>query len=97
MHDGPGNVSCRFEDAAELNRRIGSPPGPFWGHTPRFKDAALVWRASFPFTTGAGQILRDLRHTERHLRDIKRNAFPVWKLAGQGAAGSQALLVAPGR
>lgn len=31
MHDGPGNVSRRFEDAAELNRRIGSPPGPFWG------------------------------------------------------------------
>ncbi len=95
MHDGPGNVSCRFEDAAELNRRIGSPPGPFWGHTPRFKDAALVWRASFPFTTRAGQILCDLRHTERHLQDIKRNAFPVWKLAGQGAAGSQALLGIP--
>jgi precorrin-8X/cobalt-precorrin-8 methylmutase len=95
VHDGPGNVSCRFKDAAELNRRIGSPPGPFWGHTPGFQDPALVWRASFPFQTQAGQTLHELRHTERHLRDVKRTAWPVWKLAGQGGVGSQALLGIP--
>jgi hypothetical protein len=95
MHDGPGNASCRFDDAAELNRRIGSPPGPFWGHAPGFSDAALGWSVEFPFQTPAGQTLRSLRHTERHLRDAKRNAFPAWKLAGQGAPGSQALLGIP--
>jgi hypothetical protein len=94
-HDGTSNANRRFHDAAELNRVIGSPPGPFWGHPQNFSDAALTWRVGFPFHVTDGQQLRELRHTERHLRKVKRTAFPVWKLAGQGAVGSQALLGIP--
>jgi hypothetical protein len=95
MHDGLNNANRRFEDAVQLNKAIGSPPGPFWGHPERFHDPALTWKVSFPFTTTGGQQLRELRHTERYLRMRKRMPFPVWKLAGQGAVGSQALLGIP--
>lgn len=95
MHDSSNNANRRFEDAAQLNLAIGTPPGPFWGHPKGFVDSALTWKVSFPFTTAGGQQLRELRHTERYLRTLKRMPFPVWKLAGQGAVGSQALLGIP--
>lgn len=95
IHDSASNANTRFQDAAELNRALGRPPGPFWGHPQRFSDDALIWRISFPFRMSDGRQLHELRHTERHLRDVKRTAFPVWKLAGQGAVGSQALLGIP--
>jgi hypothetical protein len=95
MHDAATNANCRFEDAAELNRAIGSRPGPFWGHPQGFVHPALVWKVSFPFGTKSGRELPELRHTERHLRSVNRLPFPVWKLAGQGAVGSQALLGIP--
>jgi precorrin-8X/cobalt-precorrin-8 methylmutase len=92
IDEGPANANRRFANAAELNRRLGSPPGPFWGHPPGFTDPALGWRVRFPFRAAAGHELRQGRHTERWLRNVKRTPSPVWKLAGQGAAGSQALL-----
>lgn len=95
MHDAPDNANRRFADAAKLNETMGAPPGPFWGHPPGFADPRLTWRVSFPFRAACSQLLRELRHTERHLRDTKRLPFPVWKLAGQGAVGSQALLGIP--
>lgn len=95
MYDAPNNTNRRFDDAAKLNELMGSPPGPFWGHPPGFVDSRLTWRVSFPFRTARGQTLRELRHTELHLRNTKRLPFPVWKLAGQGAVGSQALLGIP--
>jgi precorrin-8X/cobalt-precorrin-8 methylmutase len=95
MHDSPNNANHRFHDAAKLNEAIGAPPGPFWGHPPGFADPALTWQVTFPFRTPTGRTLRELRHTERHLRSLKRLPFPVWKLAGQGAVSSQALLGIP--
>ena len=95
MHDGPNNANQRFHDAAKLNEAIGSPPGPFWGHPSGFIESALTWKVAFPFNTRNGRTLRELRHTERHLRTLKRLPFPVWKLAGQGAVGSQSLLGIP--
>jgi precorrin-8X/cobalt-precorrin-8 methylmutase len=95
MRDAPNNANRRFHDAATLNEAMGAPPGPFWGHAPGFVDPRLTWRVRFPFRAACGQLLRELRHTERHLRDTKRLPFPVWKLAGQGAVGSQALLGIP--
>jgi precorrin-8X/cobalt-precorrin-8 methylmutase len=95
MRDSDNNGNRRFDDAARLNEAIGSPPGPFWGHPSGFVSPVLTWNVSFPFRTAGGQTLRELRHTERHLRTLKRLPFPVWKLAGQGAVGSQALLGIP--
>jgi precorrin-8X/cobalt-precorrin-8 methylmutase len=95
MHDASNNANRRFDDARALNEAIGSPPGPFWGHPPGFIDSALTWKVKFPFSTPHGPPLGELRHTERHLRSLKRLPFPVWKLAGQGAVGSQALLGIP--
>lgn len=95
MHDSSNNANHRFHDAARLNEAIGSPPGPFWGHPPGVVDPALCWKVAFPFRTPNGGTLRELRHTERHLRSLKRLPFPVWKLAGQGAVGSQTLLGIP--
>jgi hypothetical protein len=95
MHDGANNANRRFDDAAGLNRLIGSPPGPFWGHPQGFGNDALGWKVRFPFATRGGQRLSELRHTERHLRNIRRTAWPVWKLFGQGAVGSQTLLGIP--
>jgi hypothetical protein len=95
IQDAPNNANLRFDDAARLNEAIGSPPGPFWGHPSGFTSPALTWNVKFPFRTARGQTLHELRHTERHLRGLKRLPFPVWKLAGQGAVGSQALLGIP--
>lgn len=95
MHDAANNANRRFDDAATLNEAIGSPPGPFWGHPPGFIHSALTWKVRFPFGTQHGPPLGELRHTERQLRSVKRLPFPVWKLAGQGAVGSQALLGIP--
>jgi precorrin-8X/cobalt-precorrin-8 methylmutase len=95
MYDGANNANRRFQDAADLNRAIGSNSGPFWGHAASFSDEALTWKVEFPVKTITGWQIRELRHTERHLRRVKRSPLPVWKLAGQGAVGSQTLLGIP--
>jgi precorrin-8X/cobalt-precorrin-8 methylmutase len=95
IEDGVDNSNARFDYAVGLNRRIGSPPGPFWGHPPGFSDDALTWRVSFPFATANGLVLGALRNTDRQLRSVNRTVLPVWKLAGQGAVGSQTLLGIP--
>jgi precorrin-8X/cobalt-precorrin-8 methylmutase len=86
--DDAGNRNNRFAVAADLNRRIAAGPAPFWG-CPR--------AAQSPFLA----MTHHRRHetlglAEKRLADGRLTGpQPVWKLAGTGAAGSQALTGIP--
>jgi len=88
IRDGSCNENNRFEVAARLNERIARGPAPFWG-CPR---------------GSAGRFLAMTHHrrhgelglAERRLADGRiAGPQPVWKLAGTGSAGSQALMGIP--
>jgi len=88
ISDDARNQNNRFAVAAELNERIAAGPAPFWG-CPR--------AAQGPFLA----MTHHRRHeslglAEKRLADGRVNGpQPVWKLAGTGAAGSQALTGIP--
>lgn len=92
--DDAANRSNRFAVAAEMNRRVGGGPGPFWGcPTAEVRDgltATMRGLFGFPFTAGGTSLAR-LRLTETRTRGVQE----TWKLMGAGSVGSQALLGIP--
>jgi hypothetical protein len=94
VDDAEDNVSNRFEAAANLNRRIGGGPGPFWGCGARAVPGGLTGTKKglfdFPFASRGGDLGR-LRITDTALSGVQE----VWKLSGAGSVGSQALVRIP--
>lgn len=86
--DGADNANNRFDVAESLNRCLTGEAFPFWGN---------VREEERPFLRRRGRRAHgpdDLR--ERRLCDLRLpRTQPVWKLAGVGAAGSQALTGIP--
>lgn len=88
LTDTPDNLNNRFDLAEDLNRRLSGGPFPFWGIAREEERRYLVRRGRRPHEPG------DL--AERRLCDRRvPTAQPVWKLAGIGSAGSQALTGIP--
>lgn len=90
VDDDVHNDNNRFEVAAELNRRIGHPVGPFWGCPPSQVRPRLA--PTKPASFGG---LGEWRYTEQVLREGGLRPFSVWQLLGAGAVGSQTLLGIP--
>ena len=86
--EAPGNRNNRFEAAARLNQRLGQGAAPFWG-CPR--AAAGPFLAMTHHRRHAAIGLAEHRLADRRLSGPQ----PVWKLAGAGSAGSQALTGIP--
>lgn len=91
VSDDTRNRNNRFEVAAELNRRAGMTPGPFWGSPPARTSAHLG--ATKPMS--ATSPVAELRETERALRALDRHPKSVWQLLGAGSVGSQTLTALP--
>lgn len=85
IEDGPDNANNRFAAADRLNAVMGLPAGPFWGHPQgrRFERLAP--------TRPAYDRLAERRIGERYISGPQ----PVWKLAGVGSVGGQALTGIP--
>jgi hypothetical protein len=88
LDDGPDNRNNRFDLAERLNERLSGEAFPFWGNVRDETRRHLLRRGRRPHGPG------DL--AERRLCDLcLRSTQPVWKLAGIGAAGGQALTGIP--
>jgi len=86
--DGDDNANNRFDLAERLNERLSGEAFPFWGNVREEARPFLRRRGRRPH--GADDL------AERRLCDsLVRSTQPVWKLAGVGAAGSQALTGIP--
>ena len=85
VDDGADNANNRFAVADRLNAAMGQPAGPFWGHPQgrRFGHLAM--------TRPPYDGLAEKRIGERYISGPQ----PVWKLAGAGSVGSQALTGIP--
>ncbi|PJK31391.1 hypothetical protein [Minwuia thermotolerans] len=89
VEDGPKDANNRFDVADRLNRRIGNPPGPFWGR-PRTQAAETVYETRPPFGHHG---FTEWRLVERQVREAGHKSIQsVWKLAYAGSVGSQALM-----
>lgn len=86
ISDGPDNANDRFEVAAAVNRLFPGT-GPFWGRPAGLDLPDLPARG----TLRHGHGLPERRAVERAVP----RAQPVWKLFGNGSAGSQTLLGLP--
>ena len=87
--DADDNANNRFEVAAELNRRIGAGPGPFWGCPPQRCSPTLTK------TKVLADSLAEWRIVENQLRRAGRRPFSGWQLLGAGSVGSQSLVGIP--
>ena len=87
--DADDNANNRFEVAAELNRRIGTGPGPFWGCPPRRRSPTLTT------TKVLADPLAEWRIVEHELRRAGHRPFSGWQLLGVGSVGSQSLVGIP--
>lgn len=88
IEDRPDNRNNRFDVAAALNERLSGEAFPFWGDVAESGRRFLRRRGRRPH--GAGDL------AERRLCEGRiRSTQPVWKLAGAGAVGSQALTGIP--
>lgn len=88
LADGPDNANNRFDLAERLNERLSGGAFPFWGLAREETRRFLVRRGRRPHGPA------DL--AERRLCDSRvPTAQPVWKLAGVGSVGSQALTGIP--
>jgi hypothetical protein len=88
LADGADNANNRFDVAESLNRRLSGEAFPFWGNVREEARPCLRRRGRRPHGPD------DL--SERRLCDLRLpRTQPVWKLAGVGAAGSQALTGIP--
>jgi molybdopterin molybdotransferase len=76
----------RFDLAAEINRRLGSGRGPFWGNA-LSRDIPGLGRGK----AGYANPFPDRRLSEQQAR----GAFTCWQLAYSGAVGSQVLMGLP--
>lgn len=86
--DGDDNANNRFDVAENMNRQISGEAFPFWGNVRDEERPYLRRRGRRPHGDGD---LRERRLCDRRLTRTQ----PVWKLAGIGAAGSQALTGIP--
>lgn len=85
IDDGADNANNRFAVADRLNAAIGLDAGPFWGHPQgRSFDHLAMTRPDYA-------TLPEKRIGERYISGPQ----PVWKLAGAGSVGSQALTGIP--
>ncbi len=85
LEDAADNTNNRWWVGAELNRRIGAPVGPFWGHPPGVVVPGLAPTRP-PMDT-----VDEWRFVERQLRERHHRPFSVYQLAYAGSVGSQAL------
>ncbi len=81
IEDGVDNANNRLDAAAEINRRFPGV-GPFWAN-PLGRDIPDLPRTKEGYANP---------FADRRACDAAPGAQPVWKLAGVGSAGSQALL-----
>jgi len=81
IEDGADNANNRLDAAAEINRRFPGV-GPFWAN-PLGRDIPDLARTKAGYANP---------FAERRGCDAAKGAQPVWKLAGVGSVGSQALL-----
>jgi hypothetical protein len=88
LEDAPDNRNNRFDLAERLNERLTGEAFPFWGNVREEQRLCLLRRGRRPH--GAAD-LRERRRCDLCLPTTQ----PVWKLAGAGAAGSQALTGIP--
>jgi len=86
--DRPDNSNNRFEVAAALNRVISGQPYPFWG-CPEVRQSPTL--SMCKVRAYGPNDLSEYRLTDRQVKGPQ----PVWKLAGVGSVGSQALLGIP--
>lgn len=92
IKDDERNQNNRFQVAAELNRRINTPLGPFWG-VPAGQSGIFLGAKkdfSFPIKTKK-RFLAEKRMVERRHAGMQS----AWKLAYTGSVGSQALMGIP--
>ena len=87
--DADDNANNRFEVAADLNRRIGGGPGPFWGCPPSRRSPTLTTTKTRP------DPLAEWRIVEAELRRGGHRPFSGWQLLGVGSVGSQSLVGIP--
>lgn len=88
LEERPRNANNRFALAARLNERIGRGAAPFWG-CPRAQATPFLAMTHHRAHDRIG--LAEKRLTDQRLPGTQ----PVWKLAGAGSAGSQALTGIP--
>jgi hypothetical protein len=84
--DNDDNGNNRFIVAGDLNRAISAASFPFWGHHPAHAWANIARHKPAPIGP-----LSERRIVEHRIRGPQ----PCWKLYGNGAVGSQALLGIP--
>ena len=88
LEDGDDNANNRFDVAEALNLQLSGGAFPFWGNVREEKRRHLLRRGRRPHGP------EDL--AERRLCDmLLPSTQPVWKLAGVGSVGSQALTGIP--
>lgn len=88
LEDDGDNRNNRFDLAESLNRRISGEAFPFWGETRESPRRFLRRRGRRPH---GPDDLKERRLCEQFVRRTQ----PVWKLAGIGAVGGQALTGIP--
>lgn len=88
LEDDGANRNNRFELAARLNERLSGEAFPFWGNAREDDHPFLRRRGRRPHGPADPA---ERRICERFVRRTQ----PVWKLAGIGAVGSQALTGIP--
>ena len=88
LSDNPNNENNRFDLAEYLNQQITGEAFPFWGNVRDEKRKYLLRRGRRPHEQN------DVAE-RRLVEQLVPSAQPVWKLAGVGSAGSQALTGIP--
>jgi precorrin-8X/cobalt-precorrin-8 methylmutase len=91
--DDERNHNNRFPVAEDLNERLGTEPGPYWG-APAARRHLARTKGLFPYRTRTGIALAEYRVTEQRGRRL-RQLSSTWKLHFQPTVGSQALLGLP--
>jgi precorrin-8X/cobalt-precorrin-8 methylmutase len=87
VEDGD-NANNRFAVAARINERVCGTAAPFWGCPPRHAGDFLGGRHH--------RLHGGIAFDEKRLADARaKGPQPVWKLYGNGSAGSQALTGIP--
>lgn len=88
IEDDQNNHNTRFEVAERLNQRLTGEAFPFWGNAREEVRQYLLRRGRRPHKPAD---LAEQRIVEQRVP----SAQPVWKLAGVGSVGSQALTGIP--
>jgi len=94
LRDDEDNHNNRFDVAAELNRRCGPLPGPFWGcpmncHLPTLSRKSPP--QGYPYHVTPDLALERLRWVDQQAKGVQ----PGWKLMGKGSVGGQSIVGIP--